>query len=193
MKKSKAETAETRRRIIDAAAQRLIATGIEGTGLNDLMAEAGLTRGGFYRHFASKDQLVAEACAAGLDSTILQARQARQAREEGRSADGFATVVNAYLSPRHRDNRAGGCPFAGLGSELARADGEVRKAASLGFDQLAGALEALLTDRSPQEARAQAAYTLSAMVGALTMARMVEDPALSDAILSEARQQLTGV
>jgi len=190
MKKSRVETVETRRRIVDAAAKRLIATGIEGTGLNDLMAEVGLTRGGFYRHFASKDQLVAEACAAGLESTILQAEQARDAGQHG---DGFAAVVTAYLSPRHRDNRAGGCPFAGLGSELARADGNVRKAASQGFDQLTGALEALLVDRSPQEARAQAAYTLSAMVGALTMARMVEDPALSDAILNEARKQLAGV
>lgn len=190
MKKSKAETAETRRRIVDAAAGRLIATGIEGTGLNDLMAEVGLTRGGFYRHFASKDQLVAEACDAGLESTILRARQAQEA---GQGGHGFAAVVHAYLSAGHRDNRAGGCPFAGLGSELARADGEVRQAASQGFDRLAGALEALLTDRSPQEARAQAAYTLSAMVGALTMARMVEDPALSDAILSEARQRLTAV
>jgi TetR/AcrR family transcriptional repressor of nem operon len=188
MKKSKIETAETRRRIVDAAARRLIATGIEGTGLNDLMAEVGLTRGGFYRHFDSKDHLVAEACTAGLQSTL---RLSESVAERGTPAEAFDALVTAYLSPGHRDNRAGGCPFAGLGSELARSDGETRTAAALGFERLVAALEAHLPDRSPDEARAEAAYALSAMVGALTMARMVDDPALSDTILRETRKRLT--
>jgi len=186
MKKSRTETAETRRRIVESASKRLILKGIEGAGLNDLMAEAGLTRGGFYRHFASKDQLVAEACTFGLQSTIH--RSGASAGGET-PAEAFAAIVNAYLSPEHRDNRAGGCPFAGLGSELARSGGETRNAAARGFERLAGALEAHLPG-PPERARAQAAYTLSAMAGALTMARMVDDPVLSDTILSEARKRL---
>jgi TetR/AcrR family transcriptional regulator, transcriptional repressor for nem operon len=187
MRKSKAETTETRRRIVDAAARRLIATGIEGTGLNDLMADAGLTRGGFYRHFESKDQLVAEACTAGLQSTI------RRSAEAGASlppAEAYSALVGAYLSPAHRDNRAGGCPFAGLGSELARSGGKTRETAGRGFERLISALEVHLSDRTPEEARKEAVFALSAMVGALTMARMVDDPALSDAILNETRKRL---
>jgi TetR/AcrR family transcriptional repressor of nem operon len=189
MKKSRAETAETRRRIVDAAAKRLIFKGIEGSGLNELMAEVGLTRGGFYRHFASKDQLVAEACTAGLQSTI---RRSEVVAGGDDPAAAFRAIAGTYLSPEHRDNRAGGCPFAGLGSELARSGGETREAAARGFERLAAALEVHRPGRSPDEARAEAAYTLSAMVGALTMARMVDDPALSDTILDEARKRLIG-
>jgi TetR/AcrR family transcriptional repressor of nem operon len=187
MKKSKIETAETRRRIVEAAAKRLVATGIEGSSTNDLMAEVGLTRGGFYRHFQSKDQLVAEACAAGLQSTL---RRSETAAKSGTPAEAYAAIVSTYLSPEHRDNRSGGCPFAGLGSELARSEGQTRTAAAQGFERLAAALATHLPNRSAEEARSEAAFALSAMVGALTMARMVDDPALSDTILAEARKRL---
>src|SRR5262245_55975207 len=112
MRKSRAEAAETRRRIVRAAARRFREQGIAATGLADLMEAAGLTHGGFYKHFSSKDQLVAEATAEAL-GTLL---------EEMAALPTVGAAVAAYLSPRHRDNPASGCPLAALGGELARSD-----------------------------------------------------------------------
>src|ERR1700712_2144031 len=108
MRKSREEAAQTRKRIVTVAAGEFRKKGIVATGLNDLMKVAGLTHGGFYKHFESKDQLVAEACAEAVEAII------------GVMAD--QPTVNAavatYLSTRHRDNPASGCPLAAIGSEL---------------------------------------------------------------------------
>lgn len=187
MKKSKIETAETRKRIVDAAFQKFGACGIHETGLADVMAEAGLTHGGFYRHFGSKDQLVAEACAAGLNALIASSEEATQ---RAGTDEAFKAIVENYLTPEHRDNLARGCPLAGLGSELARAEDRTRVAAAEGFARLVDEIASHLPDRSPEAAKSEAIYALSAMVGALTMSRLVQDSGLSDAILSETRKRL---
>src|SRR3954468_7509905 len=116
MRKSKAEAAETRKRIVAAAAAEFRKNGIVATGLADLMKAAGLTHGGFYKHFESKDQLVAEACA--------EAGRALGERVSANASKG--EPVASYLSARHRDDPAGGCPLAALGTELARCDGKTR-------------------------------------------------------------------
>ena len=126
MRKSRDETAETRKRIVRTAARAFREKGIVATGLADLMKAAGLTRGGFYKHFASKDQLVAEATVAAMDS-ILEAMAAQPT---------VNAAVAAYLSIRHRDDPASGCPFAALGGELARSDKTTRAAATAGFVRL---------------------------------------------------------
>src|ERR1700740_3279635 len=100
MRKSKAETAETRRRIVTAAREEFRKNGIHETSLNELMAAAGLTEGGFYRHFKSKDQLVAEACATGLKS-VTEAFE-RVAQDEGKT--GVQAMIENYLSPDHQDD-----------------------------------------------------------------------------------------
>src|SRR3954454_8495563 len=110
MRKSKAAAAETRKRIVAAAAAEFRKNGIVATGLNELMKAAGLTHGGFYKHFESKDQLVAEACAEAVDSVI----------ERVRAAGPGAGAI--YLSTRHRDHPAGGCPLSAIGIELGRSD-----------------------------------------------------------------------
>src|SRR5262245_57866054 len=110
MRKSKLEAAETRRRIIRTAAAEFRRKGIRSTGLSDVMATAGLTHGGFYRHFASKDQLVAEACAAAMAS-LDETAAASACRGAGKQ--GLAALLTNYLSTGHRDNVADGCPFAG--------------------------------------------------------------------------------
>ncbi len=112
MKKSKVETTETRRRIVDTAAREFRRNGIHATGLADVMALAGLTHGGFYRHFDSKDQLVAEACAAGMDS-VVQAVEVAAAQGEGRRA--VEAIVENYLSTRHRDDHSCGVPSSRAG------------------------------------------------------------------------------
>ena len=125
MRKSREEAAQTRKRIVEAASCEFRKNGIVATGLNDLMKAAGLTHGGFYKHFESKDQLVAEACAEAVETAILESLAG--AASEGA---GFAA---AYLSTGHRDSPATGCPLSAIGSELARSDEKTRAAATAGF------------------------------------------------------------
>ncbi|WP_027817626.1 TetR/AcrR family transcriptional regulator [Paraburkholderia bannensis] len=203
MRKSKAETAETRRRIVEVAAGMFRANGIHATGLADVMAAAGLSHGGFYRHFESKDQLVAEACEAGT-ADILAALEAAAGGCAGR--DGFRALVEAYLSPAHRDAPGNGCPLASMGSELARADEGTRAVASQSADDLIAMLARRLASPSdPAEpadplndaqgdtVRSRAVFALSAMVGALTLARISTDPQTSASLLADVRQQLAAI
>src|SRR5262249_32659407 len=152
-RKSRIEAAKTRERIVTAAAAEFRQHGIAGTGLADLMKAAGLTHGGFYRHFKSKDQLVA---GAGADAvTMLKERGAsRASRRRGRR--GLEAAVAAYLSTEHRDSLRDGCPLAALGAELARADTQTRAAATTGFLKLVDALAGGFDDGKPDEARRRA-------------------------------------
>src|SRR5260370_2415906 len=132
MRKSREAAAETRKHIVRAAARKFREQGIVATGLADLMKAAGLTHGGFYKHFASKDQLVAEACADAVDAAIA-----------GMGMEAQPTInaaVAAYLSTRHRDDPASGCPLAAIGSELSRTDKKTREAATEGFKRLVAVL-----------------------------------------------------
>ncbi|WP_321885056.1 TetR/AcrR family transcriptional regulator [Paraburkholderia bannensis] len=203
MRKSKAETAETRRRIVEVAAGMFRANGIHATGLADVMAAAGLSHGGFYRHFESKDQLVAEACEAGT-ADILEALEAAAGNCAGQ--DGFRALVEAYLSLAHRDAPGNGCPLASMGSELARADEGTRAVASQSTDELIAMLAQRLANPvdavdavdpqgdAPSDAvRSRAVFALSAMVGALTLARISTDPQTSASLLADVRQQLAAI
>jgi TetR/AcrR family transcriptional regulator, transcriptional repressor for nem operon len=189
MKKSKVETAETRRRIVDVAARQFRLNGIQATGLNDLMAEAGLTRGGFYRHFESKDQLVAEACAKSFESMIASLEMAAS-ESEGEGADSFQAIVNRYVSADHRDNRAARCPLAAMGSELARADEGTRAVASEGMDDLVDMVTKWLGRSQPQAPQSRAVFAVAAMVGAVTMSRIIVDPNASSRVLQFVKEHL---
>ena len=177
MRKSREAAAETRKRIVRAAARKFREQGIVATGLNDLMKAAGLTHGGFYKHFESKDQLVAEATAAAMDNLL-----------EGMAAYPTSNAaVAAYLSTRHRDNPASGCPLAALGSELARSDKRAREAATAGFVRL---VDILSGKAGTADARQRALVAAATMIGAVTMSRVVTDPGLSAEILSAAEKGL---
>lgn len=187
MRKSKAETAETRRRIVEVAAQQFRSKGIQGTGLNDVMSEVGLTHGGFYRHFESKNQLLAEAFELGLASVV------DSFSELARKADGdaaFVSMVNSYVSKAHRDNAAGGCPLAGMGSELARADELTRETATQGLNQMVEVLAKHIGSNQAKGDTSDAMFALSAMVGAITLSRIVSDPKASDAVLQTVKRHL---
>jgi TetR/AcrR family transcriptional regulator, transcriptional repressor for nem operon len=188
MKKSKLEAAETRRKIVKTAAAEFRQNGINGTSLADLMAAAGLTHGGFYRHFESKDQLVAEACAAAFESANETAwvPLLQQSKRNGIDA-----LVAKYLSEDHRDDQRGGCPFTALGSELARSDENTRAAATEGLSKLVDAIAKQFSELRPDVAKRRALVTVSTMVGALTLARMVNDANLSTAILRESAKHVT--
>ncbi|MGF6770928.1 TetR/AcrR family transcriptional repressor of nem operon [Paraburkholderia sp. GAS199] len=187
MRKSKVETAETRRRIVDVAAREFRANGIHAMGLNDLMAHSGLTRGGFYRHFDSKEHLVAEACTAGIAGMIGQLEDAAREADE---TEGFRSIVDRYVGAGHRDNISGGCPLAAMGSELARGDENTRAAASQGIDDLVDMLAKRLVREHPDTARADATFALAAMVGAVTLSRIVAQPEASVALLECVKEHL---
>ncbi|MGL4286397.1 MAG: TetR/AcrR family transcriptional regulator [Phreatobacter sp.] len=178
---------ETRRRVIDVAARRFRKDGIEAAGVAGLMADAGLTHGGFYAHFASKEALVRDAVVAALSASRDHlAAEAATARAESR--DGLEAVVTAYLRPGHRDRPEIGCAVASLGAELARRPDETRDALT---DQIRGIIAVIRAELPPafsgSQADSVARAIFSTMVGALQMARAVTDPALSDGFLSGAR------
>jgi len=185
MRKSKAETAETRKRIVEVAVQAFKSNGIHATGVSEIMAAAGLTHGGFYRHFASKEELVAEACVASLDDLVDAAEVAAEGGQES-----FLKHIEAFLSEEFRDDRLGGCPLVAMGSELARADIETRRAASNGFRGMIDAMAKRSAFKDAPSARADAMFALSSMIGAVTMSRIVDDPALSLQILEVTRQRV---
>lgn len=180
MRKSREEAAETRKRIVKAAASEFRAKGIVATGLADLMKAAGMTHGGFYKHFESKDQLVAEAFADAVEEVIgmLESLPTSQA------------AVAAYLSMQHRDNPASGCPFSAIGSEVARTDETTRAAATAGFERLVTLLEG---KSKAKDARRRALVAAASMIGAVTISRIVNDPKLSAELLSEMAKSLTEV
>jgi TetR/AcrR family transcriptional repressor of nem operon len=188
MRKSKQEAARTRERIVEAAALEFRRNGIAGTGLADLMAAAGLTHGGFYRHFESKDQLVAEACAAAMDSGTKISAAALSHHSKRNGLEAFAAN---YLSKRHRDDRSGGCPFAALGSELVRADENTRTVVTEGLLKYVDLIASQLEGMRPDAAKRRALAAVSMMVGALILARIVIDPKLSAALLREAEKHIT--
>lgn len=184
---------DTRRRIVAAAARAFRGGGIAEVSIPRVMADAGLTHGGFYAHFASKDALVAEVCAA----TMAEA-EARLHRWAGR-ADGGATlgaVLDGYLSEAHRDDPARGCAMPALGSELPRQAPGVRAAFTATLRGYLRALDALIgepdADAAPGGAGPsdRALATLSAMAGAILLARAVDDSALGERILHATRDFL---
>ena len=187
MRKSKQEAAATRQRIVKAAAAAFRKNGIAATGLDDLMADAGLTHGGFYRHFDSKDQIVAEACTAAVESLVEQLAASASGKSPQR---GLKTIVENYLSAAHRDEPADGCPLAALGSEMARGDERTRAAATQALLKLVGVIAAQFGKARPEVARRRALVAAATMIGALTMSRVVTDSELSAGILQEAGKQL---
>jgi TetR/AcrR family transcriptional regulator, transcriptional repressor for nem operon len=180
MRRSKAEAFQTRERIVKTAASEFRRNGIAATGLSELMAAAGLTHGGFYRHFASKEQLAVEACGDALVSMT-----------DGMAAkDDLAAVVNHYLSPRHRDCPESGCPLAALGSELGRADEPLRSAAADGYRRLVEVIASRLTHLPARAAQTRAMVIASSMIGAITVSRIVNGGAASEAVLSGMRKSI---
>ncbi|MFJ3485904.1 TetR/AcrR family transcriptional regulator [Pseudomonas sp. NPDC090202] len=188
MRKTKQETAATRRRIIAAARGEFRRHGIAGSGLTALMAAAGMTQGGFYKHFQSKAQLVAESTMAGVDE-LLEGLGALPP-EEG-PAGAFNATVNGYLSLAHRDG-ASGCPYGGLGSELAQGDEQVRASAVAGFERMIALLSRQIPPGEQASSRDQALLSMCAMMGALTVSRMADGEALSAEVLAVVSRQLIG-
>jgi TetR/AcrR family transcriptional repressor of nem operon len=186
MRKTKLETAATRVKIVEAARAEFRRHGIDGSGLTGLMAAAGLTQGGFYKHFESKAQLVAETTAAAVDD---QVEQLRHMAEHAGAQRAFKASVDGYLCAEHRDGEAG-CPYAALGSELARGDEQVRAVAVDGFERMIELLSGQLSATAASSTRDQALLAMCAMMGALTVSRMAKGEPLSEEVLAVVNRQL---
>jgi TetR/AcrR family transcriptional repressor of nem operon len=180
MKISKAESARHREALLQAAMRLFRERGFERVSVAEIASGAGLTHGAFYTHFASKEALCAEAMETAM----------RQQRERFSHADP-ATRVTTYLSHRHVLNRAGGCPIAALSGDVGRETLKVRAAFTRG---LAASTQAFAAARPDLGDGARAAYlaSLSAMVGAVVLARGVSNPRLRDEILASAKSALLG-
>jgi len=186
MRVSREKAAEHRDRIIDAAGALFRAKGFGGIGVADIMKAADLTHGGFYGHFASKDDLVAQA------SRRTMARAATNWTKLVEAAPGnpYAALLEHYLSPRHRDDPGKGCTFAALGNDAARSGKIVRKAFAEGLVPLIDILAQSIPGKSKAARRRKAVATMATLVGALTLARAVEGTTLSDEVLEAAQREL---
>jgi TetR/AcrR family transcriptional repressor of nem operon len=176
---------ETHERIVEAAARAIRRHGYAGLGVAEVMKDAGLTHGGFYAHFESRDALLVEALErAGRDSAESVTRAAAQRAAKGVSA--FRTLVDSYLSERHLASMESGCPVAALGSDMPRQSEPVREASALRVRRLVERVNAALPDAH----RSAASVVTGTLVGSLQLARALGDNAEGRALLSGARQAL---
>ena len=172
----------TRQRIIEMAGHRFKTDGIDGSGVATLMADAGLTNGAFYAHFASKDDLVANVVA---DQLGTQAKSF-SALPPGRA--GLEEFLREYLSPQHRDNPGVGCPSAALLDEIGRCPAGAKEAYTDGARIIVDEFAARLAPDDPQSARGKALGLYTLAVGTLQLSRAVSDPTFSDEVLDHGIQ-----
>jgi len=182
---------QTRERILRAAARAIRKHGYEGVGVADVMKEAGLTHGGFYAHFDSRDTLLAAAVdQAGAESTENLSRAVAAAKP----GEELMALVDTYLDERHvtAAEHGLGCAIAAAGSEVPRQQAEVRRAAARRIKDLIGFVERQFPEWGKSAAHEKAMGVIASMVGALMLARAVDDPQLSKAIRKSARELIRG-
>ena len=186
---SRAEKAKTHQRIVTLASKRFREKGLTGIGIAELMKEAGLTVGGFYKHFDSRDDLVAEAMRSALGAW----KRRVDAAASGGPPVTYQSLVDDYLSEAHRDHPGAGCPVSALAGDIARTDKRTRALVTQEARESVELLASLIRDINHKDKRAapsQAILTYCALVGAITMARAVSDEQLSREILKTVAQLL---
>lgn len=189
MRYSREHKQETHARIVRKASVRLRERGAHGVGVADLMKEAGLTHGGFYAHFDSREALVIEAFAYAMDRGIGHWRKlAEQTPPDKR----LAMIVDSYLSAAHRDDPGHGCSVPALGAEIARESLKTRRAFAGKLEQMIDMLAEQIPDLPRKAARRQAGATLATMVGTLVLARIAGGGEFSDEILEAGREAALG-
>src|SRR5260370_13313834 len=177
---SKSDKAETHTRIVRVAAKRFRERGLEGIGVADVMKEAGVTVGGFYRHFGSRDELVVEALAAAFKDLDVW---------EEHTAD-ITRLLQNYLTEAHRDAPGTGCAMGALLGDMIRGSKSARALYTARVQRSLAVSSALLPSSPPSDKRGRALLILTALLGAINLSRAVSDRALSREILHEVREQL---
>lgn len=186
MRVSRDQARQNRQRVVAAASALFREKGVDGVGISDLMSEAGLTHGGFYKQFGSKAELVEEACALALEDTLAFWDSFLEGAVEPRAA-----FVRAYLSDQHRDRVGEGCLLPALAGEARREPQAIRDVFTRGIRSYADRLDQPVGART-RETRAEALSNLAEMVGALLLARVSDDPQLSREILGAACSHILG-
>jgi TetR/AcrR family transcriptional repressor of nem operon len=184
MRRSKEDKAASHERIVATAAARIRESGTEQPGVTEIMGAAGLTHGGFYKHFGSREELILEAVEHAL--TDSESRVSQLMAEAG---DPLAAWADAYLTAAHRDDPATGCAVAALGTDMPRVGGPAQEAYRVQVDRYLARLQQLL-EGDDETARRHATITLSAMVGAVTIARALGPTTRSDEILRDVREAI---
>jgi TetR/AcrR family transcriptional repressor of nem operon len=180
----------THERIVEVAARAIRRSGYDGTGVADIMKEAGLTHGGFYAHFPSREALLAEAAdRAGSEAVALSEQIAASVPPE----QALPSMVRAYLSKEHREAIETGCPVSALGSEMPRQAPVVRRAATRRIKEMIDVVARQLPDWGQPGSHEQALMTVAIMVGTMVLARAVDDPKLSDSFLEAALKKFAPV
>jgi TetR/AcrR family transcriptional regulator, transcriptional repressor for nem operon len=177
----------TREKVLQVAAKAIRHEGPDRIGVAGVMAEAGLTHGGFYAHFKSKDDLVAAAIGQMFDEA--RARREQEMGDRG-PAESLSAYIDFYLSKRHRDARDFGCPMAALSSDLPRLTDEAREVFAAGMQRTIRVLQEKLTELGHQQAEAEARSMMAELIGALSLARIEPGVTRSNAILTDSRQLL---
>ena len=186
MKVSREQAARNRERIVEAAARLFRERGFEGIGVADIMKEAGLTHGGFYGHFSSKEDLIAEASARALTHSLEHwSKLAERTR-----GDPLPAIANSYLTRGHRDNPGAGCLLAALGPDVSRQAPAVRHAVTSYVRSALEFLAPLVPGKTQAARRQKAMRTYALLVGTMVIARAVDDRRLSQEILDAGRADL---
>jgi TetR/AcrR family transcriptional repressor of nem operon len=187
MRVSRVQAEENRQTVINVASRLFRERGFDGIGLKDLMESAGLTQGAFYKQFASKDDLAAQASKRALESASRRWAAAAAANP----TDPLGAVIAFYLSTGHREEKMDGCPIVALGSDAARQGADVKASFEAGIKAHLEILGRLIADNDGEEPDRRAAMAiLSTMVGALTLSRVVNDLGLAQALLDTAVEQV---
>lgn len=186
MKVSREQAQQNREKVVQAAARLFRERGIDGVGVAELMQSVGLTHGGFYGQFGSKEELVAEACAWAFERSV--AKWKRAAAEHPQDATG--AIADSYLASAHRDHPGAGCAAAALAGDMAREGVHARQAFTQGVRDLVDVIAATRGEAAAAERQRTALAAFSTMVGAVILARAVDDAELADAILAAARAQV---
>ncbi|MGJ4889278.1 TetR/AcrR family transcriptional regulator [Bradyrhizobium sp. HKCCYLR20261] len=185
MRYSPEHKAETHARIVRKASVRLREKGAHGVGVADLMKEAGLTHGGFYAHFESREALVVEAFGYAIDRSM---ERWRKLLDEMPPQKRLAAIVDGYLSSEHRDDAGHGCAVPALGAEIARESAKTRKAFAAKLAELIDLFADYIVDVPRKTARKRASAMLATLMGTIVMARITGSGELSDEILSSGRE-----
>jgi TetR/AcrR family transcriptional repressor of nem operon len=189
MRYSKEHKLETHERIVKRASVRLREKGAHGIGVADLMKDAGLTHGGFYAHFDSREALVIEAFAYAMDrSNERWQKLAEQTAPDKR----FAAIVDSYLTAIHRDDPGHGCVVPTLGAEIARESPKTRKVFAARLERMIDLLAAQVSDLPPKAARKRAMAAVATMIGSLVLARIAGNGEFSDEIIAAGRDAALG-
>jgi TetR/AcrR family transcriptional repressor of nem operon len=186
MRVSRVQAAENRQAVINVASRLFRERGFDGIGLKDLMKGAGLTQGAFYKQFASKDDLAAQASRRAMESATHRWSAATAANPE----NPLDAVISFYLSMDHREEKMDGCPVVALGSDAARQGAEVKASFEAGIKEYLEMLASWVGEADGDEAGGKAKAILSTMVGAVLLSRVVNDPGLAQAFLDAATDQV---